>query len=85
MLFGRWTNTTRRPVSGGAAANEGLGTSPRAQPPNAFSTVAKTASGSTAPTTSRNALFGRQWLRWKFSSAARSIACSVASVSDVRA
>ena len=59
MLLGRWTKKTFRPLSGGGGANGGAGTSPRAQPPNAFSAAAIAASGSTAPTISRNALFGR--------------------------
>src|SRR5947208_6530954 len=59
MLFGRWTKYTRLPFSVGGTANERLGTSRRVHVPNAFSVAENTRSGSTAPTTSRNALFGR--------------------------
>src|SRR5881296_3505982 len=58
-LLGRCTKYTRLPDSAGTPVNDGLGTSARAQPPNVFSTAAMVASGSTAPTISRNALFGR--------------------------
>ena len=59
MLLGRCTKYTWRPLSAGGVAKAGAGTSPFAQPPNAFSAAAIIASGSMAPTISRNALFGR--------------------------
>ena len=59
MLFGLWTKYTCRPTGAGGAGNAGCGTSPRVQPPNDFSAIDITASGSTAPTTRSKALLGR--------------------------